>query len=177
MKRGFTLIELLVVISIISLLASVVLSAIQDAKAEAEDATFIQEALELRKAVDMYKTQYGKAPRFGEAGASTSTIAAIDSTVSPPYPVHELSKLVEEKFITKITPSKKIKLTTGLVPDITYSNHSSTSQNIVGDTDPYTYAFRINSTINNDEQIYCLTSSGLYLESVEGDVDNQCNQK
>lgn len=54
MKKGFTLIELLVVISIISLLTSIVLSSLSDAKAKARDVRRMQDLAQIRNAVELY---------------------------------------------------------------------------------------------------------------------------
>jgi|GEM_PF-1278058 len=62
LKRGFTLIELLVVISIIGLLATIVLVAIDDAKAKARDAKRIEELISVKKALDVYYVSNGYYP-------------------------------------------------------------------------------------------------------------------
>jgi len=54
-NKGFTLIELLVVISIISLLSSIVLSSVQDARNKAKVITFIQEIRQFELALNLYK--------------------------------------------------------------------------------------------------------------------------
>ncbi len=61
-KRGFTLIELLVVISIIALLSSVVLVAVQSAKDRAQITKAKSEINEFVKALEIYRTSYGKYP-------------------------------------------------------------------------------------------------------------------
>lgn len=61
-KRGFTLIELLVVISIISLLSSVVLSSLSSAKMKARDTRRIQDLIQLRNAIEMYRLDNGIYP-------------------------------------------------------------------------------------------------------------------
>ncbi|MDD5165650.1 MAG: prepilin-type N-terminal cleavage/methylation domain-containing protein [Candidatus Pacebacteria bacterium] len=61
-NRGFTLIELLVVISIISLLSSIVMTGVADAKIKALDAKRIQEKRSIDTAVQLYISDKGKAP-------------------------------------------------------------------------------------------------------------------
>jgi prepilin-type N-terminal cleavage/methylation domain-containing protein len=60
--KGFTLIELLVVISIIGMLSSVVLSSLNTARGKARDATRISQLQEVRKAIDIYYSQFGTYP-------------------------------------------------------------------------------------------------------------------
>ena len=61
-KAGFTLIELLVVISIIALLSSVVLVAVQSAREKAQMSKVRSELGEFVKALEIYKTAYGHYP-------------------------------------------------------------------------------------------------------------------
>ena len=61
-RKGFTLIELLVVISIIGMLASVVLVAVNGAKAKGRDAKRLQDMLQLRNALEIYRSSYGVYP-------------------------------------------------------------------------------------------------------------------
>ncbi|OHA83128.1 MAG: hypothetical protein A2937_01015 [Candidatus Yonathbacteria bacterium RIFCSPLOWO2_01_FULL_47_33b] len=61
-KKGFTLIELLVVISIMGLLSSVVLGAVNDARAKARDMQRVQALEEIRKALTLYYHDYGYYP-------------------------------------------------------------------------------------------------------------------
>lgn len=60
--KGFTLIELLVVISIISLLSSIVLSALNSARAKARDSANVRSAIEMRKAVELFYLDKGYYP-------------------------------------------------------------------------------------------------------------------
>jgi prepilin-type N-terminal cleavage/methylation domain-containing protein len=57
-RKGFTLIELLVVISIISLLSSVILASLNDAKMKARDTQRIRTLVELRTALEMYANDH-----------------------------------------------------------------------------------------------------------------------
>lgn len=60
--HGFTLIELLVVIAIISLLSSVVLASIGDARERARDANRVRELRNFRIALEQYNSDYGCYP-------------------------------------------------------------------------------------------------------------------
>ncbi|HEX8591573.1 MAG TPA: prepilin-type N-terminal cleavage/methylation domain-containing protein [Candidatus Paceibacterota bacterium] len=60
--RGFTLIELLVVIAIISLLSSVVLGALGQARAKARDARRIADLAQIKTALELYYNDRGYYP-------------------------------------------------------------------------------------------------------------------
>ncbi len=61
-KKGFTLIELLVVISIVSVLSSTVLVALEGAKAKGRDAQRISQIKEVQKALAIYYLNHGEYP-------------------------------------------------------------------------------------------------------------------
>jgi prepilin-type N-terminal cleavage/methylation domain-containing protein len=66
--KGFTLIELLVVISIISLLSSVILASVKQARIKALNSTLGQEVAEYERALDTYYLDngyYPLAPTYG----------------------------------------------------------------------------------------------------------------
>jgi len=58
-KSGFTLIELLVVVSIISILSSTIMVAVQDARNKANDKALYASAIQLRNALELYKEDHG----------------------------------------------------------------------------------------------------------------------
>jgi len=61
-QKGFTLIELLMVISIIALLSSFVLTALNDSKIKGADAAKIRALQEIRTALQLYSTDKGYYP-------------------------------------------------------------------------------------------------------------------
>ena len=76
-KTGFTLIELLVVISIISLLSSVVLASLNNARAKARDSVRKSDLHQIQNALELYFSQYGGYPTSAQAdggGAAGYTI-------------------------------------------------------------------------------------------------------
>ena len=66
-RNGFTLIELLVVISIISLLASIVMASLKEARSKARDIQRVIGMREFQKAVELYHAQNGKYPQGKDA--------------------------------------------------------------------------------------------------------------
>ncbi|MEI6660014.1 MAG: prepilin-type N-terminal cleavage/methylation domain-containing protein [bacterium] len=76
-KKGFTLVELLVVISIISLLSSVVLSALSSARAKSRDAQRIANAHSIINALAIYFNQYGTYDITTLAGNGTGYYFAV----------------------------------------------------------------------------------------------------
>jgi len=86
-KRGFTLIELLVVISIIALLSSVVLSALQTARAKARDTKRVQDIQQLIRAVSLYASDNrGSYPSSLESfGSYTEPSTAAFAAQIAPY--------------------------------------------------------------------------------------------
>ena len=65
LKSGFTLVEILVVTSIISLLSSITLSSVTEAKAKAQDSSRIQSVRQINTAINLYLTDKGHVPLLG----------------------------------------------------------------------------------------------------------------
>lgn len=70
-NRGFTLIELLVVISIIGVLASVVLTSVNTARAKSRDARRISDTRQIKLALDLFYDKYGHYIISGQCRATT----------------------------------------------------------------------------------------------------------
>lgn len=77
-KKGFTLIELLVVISIISLLASVVLSSLNYSRLKAQDSERLTELKQLSNALEQYHLDHGFYPA---SDGWILTDGSVDTTV------------------------------------------------------------------------------------------------
>lgn len=97
-KRGFTLIELMVVISIIGLLSSIVLAAMNTARIKGRDTQRIQALEEIRKAITLYYHDHEYYPPVvsnawsatGNAGWGSLTSALVPTYISvlPKDPVN-----------------------------------------------------------------------------------------
>ena len=70
-RKGFTLIELLVVISIISLLSSIILAALNTARAKARDATRLSDMHQIQISLELYRDTYGNYPYVDPAAETT----------------------------------------------------------------------------------------------------------
>lgn len=65
LRRGFTLIELLVVIAIIGVLASVILASLGEVRERARNASYLSQAREYQKALEVYYHNNGSYPVTG----------------------------------------------------------------------------------------------------------------
>ena len=61
-KQGFTLIELLVVVAIISLISSVVVAGLNQARSKARDAKRVADIKALEQALELYRNDHGSYP-------------------------------------------------------------------------------------------------------------------
>jgi prepilin-type N-terminal cleavage/methylation domain-containing protein len=80
-KKGFTLIELLVVVSIISLLTSMSLSYLGDARQKGRDTEKMRALNEVRKALQMYATERGSFPTSTSSLTTSGYIASINPNI------------------------------------------------------------------------------------------------
>lgn len=86
-NKGFTLIELLVVIAIIGLLASVVLLALNSARAKSRDAKRLADLRQVASAMELYFNDYNSYPTgsTNNASGAFSTNANLAALLTPKY--------------------------------------------------------------------------------------------
>jgi type II secretion system protein G len=82
-EKGFTLIELLVVVAIIGILASTILVSLGSARAKARDARRVSDISQLKNALELYFSTYGRYPKSAEFAKGTDT--ATEKYMSPSY--------------------------------------------------------------------------------------------
>jgi len=100
--KGFTLIELLVVVAIISLLSSVVLASIRDARQKAQAKAFRQEIAQFVNALELYRIDHNNYPADFDFTINSSGVvtngsashATLSNNISPyikkyQYPIQE----------------------------------------------------------------------------------------
>ncbi len=99
-NAGFTLIELLVVISIIGLLASVVLVALNSARAKARDTKRLADMAQIQKALGLYYDQNNQYPDpEADAGCGGWDMSSVDANGDGNK---FIDGLVTAKIITKL---------------------------------------------------------------------------
>lgn len=107
-QKGFTLIELMVVISIISLLSSVVLAALKDARDRAEGAKIVSEIRSLQTALELYRSQFGNYPIVGDSysGGVDEDENVICAKFCGGFNDFIKTYLVDNRFISTVPQSK-----------------------------------------------------------------------
>lgn len=125
-RRGFTLIELLVVVAIISLLASVVLAALDTARSKARDARRTSDMHQLKTALEFYYDKYGFYPNITSWPNDCSDRVGMEPRLST-----ALSMLVTEGFF----------------------NTLPTDPNAPNDPWPQCYYYQANSTCGSGDSV------------------------
>jgi prepilin-type N-terminal cleavage/methylation domain-containing protein len=115
-KQGFTLIELLVVISIIGLLSSVVLAALNGARAKGRDSVRVQGIVQVRNALELYyatNNSYPTEPGIifidGSGNQINITQACVTGNSSNGYPrqINSIIPGLAPQFIANIPTDPK----------------------------------------------------------------------
>lgn len=92
-SRGFTLVELLVTFSIISILATIILTSMKGAQAQTRDARAKADMRSVQSALSLYFDKYGMYPNYG---ANVTTNAWKDNFISM------AQQLVAEGFLGQV---------------------------------------------------------------------------
>ncbi len=96
--RGFTLIELMVVIAIIGILASIIFTSLNSARAKGRDAKRGQEVKQLEGALDLYFSANGQYPSVGSDNLGYP-IATLQAALVPNY----LVKIPQDPLYTGVS--------------------------------------------------------------------------
>ena len=136
-NRGFTLIELLVVISIISLLSSIILASLSEARVKAKDAALGQNLRQLNLALQLYMEDNG-APLNQSSSPNCGGFEGYGFCEIFEYP-DNLDDLILEGYITS----------TDFIQDLDWSIQSDAKPVYIFDTDTFT------STIPGHGSVSC----------------------
>jgi len=102
-SKGFTLIELLVVVSIIGVLATIIVSTLNDARARARRVQVVVQIDQLRKSLELYNLDNGHYPNRENGNIAWNTIASNGYRIGGgPYRQHNYLEWGE--FRTKLLP-------------------------------------------------------------------------
>lgn len=134
-QHGFTLIELLVVISIISLLSSVVLSSLNDARIKAKKAAFTETVLSIRTAMEIYRSTQGNYPSEGTIYSQGTYI--LDSGV--PFDTFPLNLWVVQELIDKKALPGSYKLYSGGLGGMVFEYATTDSLGFYANSGGFTY--------------------------------------
>lgn len=85
MKKGFTIIELLVVIALIGILASIVLTLLNDARLDARDKRRISDIDQIKKALELYYVDNNQYPRESDGANGDVSTNSTFRTLLEPY--------------------------------------------------------------------------------------------
>jgi prepilin-type N-terminal cleavage/methylation domain-containing protein len=167
--KGFTLIELLVVIAIIGILASTVLASLSSARGEARDSSRLQEAKELMKALELYRTKNGGYPCSGPAAATVLNCAVGTGNGAADAAIVDRTSVVTPSAIEMALRSTIGFATTTedlLSAPLRYALRSNgATSNDVGDRNSYTIrvyqeTLDVNNNRGNDASDFCKIVTG-----------------
>ena len=82
-KKAFTLIELLVVVAIISMMASIILSSLNQARSKSRDARRVADIKQLQLALSLYYNDNGSYPSSLTSGLAPNYISVVPNDPGP----------------------------------------------------------------------------------------------